>query len=335
MSTKISWNVANTKQYRKCLNHQVLEMLSTLCTISATETIKVFSDVEYRICSVDGNEHPVTLFTNKLWDLILLKLTEVVHYDTPRKQFDWYRESSWYKDNDEDGEDWYIFFSIKTIAECLRVSTDDDSLDHLYNRIVAATKVLQKVSLTVTDRWGRKCKIDGYLGEVGVRDGSDIEGNITKANACFVFSINPRLVAYLATQRPGIYHFNHAWLHLTGKSQNTYAAAKRMGRHYSQNTHNRRVAENAGIAMTIGALRAHLPSLNSRKTREKRIALDNAMNTVPGLIFNYCIGDERPTFEELTKLRLRGAKYDRVKVAVKFFRHPNMLSRENPLSTMI
>jgi hypothetical protein len=322
MSTKISKNVVNTGQYRKCFNHQILEMLSTLSTISATVVDKEFSGDEYRICSVDGNTHTIKLFTNKLWDLILLKLTEVVHYDTRRKKPDWYRESDWYKDND-DGDDWYIVFSIKTIAECLNVSTDDDSLAHLYDRIVAAIKVLQNISITVTDKMRRKCKIDGYLDDVGVRDGSYIEGRITKANACFALFINPQLIAYLATQRVGLYHFNHAWLHLTGNCQNAYAAAKRMGRLYSQNTHYRRIAENVGITTTIGTLRAHLPSLNSKVERENRMALENAMNAIPGLIYNYGNGDTRPTFEELTKLRLRGGKYDTVKIIVKFFQHPN------------
>jgi hypothetical protein len=72
----------------------------------------------------------------------------------------------------------------------------------------------------------------------------------------------------------------------------------------------------------IGALRTHLPRLNSKTERENRIALENAMNTIPGLIYNYLHVDKRPTFEELTKLRLRRGKYDRVKIIVKFFRHP-------------
>ena len=82
-----------TTRYRMCINHQILEMLSTVSTISATEAVKEFRDVEYRIGSVDGNEHTITLSTIKLWDLILLKLTEVVHYDTRRNQFDWYKKS--------------------------------------------------------------------------------------------------------------------------------------------------------------------------------------------------------------------------------------------------
>ena len=82
-----------TTRYRMCINHQILEMLSTVSTISATEAVKEFSNVEYRIGSVDGNEHTITLSTIKLWDLILLKLTEVVHYDTRRNQFDWYKKS--------------------------------------------------------------------------------------------------------------------------------------------------------------------------------------------------------------------------------------------------
>ena len=312
-------------QYRKCLNHQTLEMLSTLSAISATETVKVFSDVEYRIRSVDRNTHTITVFTNKLWDLILLKLTEVLHYDTSAKRFDWFKmDDNWYVDDDEYGEEnWYIVFSIKTIAECLRLSTDADSLTHLYDRIIAAAKVLQNISLTITDKQQRKCKISGYLDYVGVRDSSDIEDSIMKSNAFFAFFINPKLITYLATQKPGIYHFNHAWLYLSGQSQNAYAAAKRIGRLYSQNTHNRCLSENVGITTTIGALRAHLPCLNSKTDKDNRLALDKAVKAIPATTYGYFNDNKELTFEELTELRLRQAKYDRVKVAVKFFEHPN------------
>ena len=317
--------IYNGAQYRKCLNHQTLEMLSTLSMISATEAVKVFSDVEYRIRSVDGNTHTITVFTNKLWDLILLKLTEVLHYDTSAKRFDWFKmDDNWYVDDDEYGaENWYIVFSIKTIADCLRLSTDADSLTHLYDRIIAAAKILQNVDLTIIDKQQRRYKISGYLNYVGVRDSSDIEDSVMKSNAFFAFFINPKLIDYLATQKPGIYHFNHAWLYLSGQSQNAYAAAKRIGRLYSQNTHNRRLSENVGITTTIGALRTHLPCLNSKADKDNRVALDKAMNAIPATAYGYLNGNKELTFEELTELRLRQAKYDRIKVGVKFFEHPN------------
>ena len=139
-------------RYRMCINHQTLEMLSTLSTISGTETVKVLSNVEYRMGSVDGNTYPVTLFTNKLWDLILLKLTEVVPY---KSKFQWHDDQSkreYYISGEKQEKEWYIYFSIQTIAECLGVTTSADSLVQLYDRIVAAAKVLQNISITVTDK---------------------------------------------------------------------------------------------------------------------------------------------------------------------------------------
>ena len=227
-------------------------MLSTLSTISATETVKVLSNVEYRIGSVDGNAHAITLFTNKLWDLILLKLTEVVPY---KSRFQWYEDGNrgYCIPNEKPEKEWFIVLSIKTIAECLNLSTNADDLAHLYDRITDAAKVLQNISITVTQ--GKSTKIDGYLDAVGVQEHGDIDDCVMQSNAIFFFFINPQLIAYLDTQRPSLYHFNHAWLHFSGNTQNAYAAAKRFGRLYSQNTHNRRIPENAGASMTIGTLR--------------------------------------------------------------------------------
>jgi hypothetical protein len=309
-----------------CINHQTLEMLSTLNTISGTEIVKVLNNVEYRISSVDGNEHAITLFTNKLWDLILLKLTEVVPY---KSKFQWHDDQSkreYYISGEKQEKEWYIYFSIKTIAECLGVTTSADSLVQLYDRIVAAAKALQNISITVTDKARRKWKIDGYLSAVGVRDGSDIEDSIMMSNACFVFFINPQLVAYLDTQRLPLYHFNHAWLHFSGRSENAYAAAKRFGRLYSQNTHNRRVPENMGIS--IGVLRNSLPCLNNKVEKDNRVVLDNALQSITDTLHWYIVDDQKKTFEELTKLRLRGANYDRVKATVRFLHHPNTSSNE-------
>jgi hypothetical protein len=314
-----------TTRYRKCLNHQTLEMLSTVSTISGTETVKVFSNVEYRICSVDEKEHTITLFTNKLWDLILLKLTEVVPY---KNRFQWYDTDKYgYSIPGERQEkEWYIYFSIKTIAECLDVSTSADSLAQLYERIVVAAKVVQNISLTVTPKLGQKCKIDGYLSAVGVRDGSDIEGSIMMSNACFVFLINPKLIAYLDTKRPPLYHFNHAWLYFSGRAANAYAVAKQMGRFYSQNTYNCHMPENKGIS--IGVLRNSLPNLNSKVERDNRVTLYNALQSIPDAFHLYIVDNKKITFDDLTKLRLRGAKYDRIKVTVRFLHHPNTSSNE-------
>jgi len=65
---------AATRRYRMCINHQTLEMLSTLSTISATETVKVLSNVEYRIGSVDGNTHPVW------WQIYQFSVNTPYHY---------------------------------------------------------------------------------------------------------------------------------------------------------------------------------------------------------------------------------------------------------------
>jgi hypothetical protein len=285
----------------------------------------VFSAGEYCISSVDGNTHKITLFVKKLWDLIVLKLTEVVHYDTIANKFDWYKKSDWYEYADED-ENWYIFFSIKTIAECLNSSTDADSLAHLYDRIVAAAATLQNIRLDITN-WlgGYCCQIDGYLNYVGVRDNSDIDDSIMKSNALFVFYINPELIAHLATQRIPLYYFDHAWLHFTGQSQNAYAAAKRIGRHYSQNSHNckSKIAKNMGVSMKISTLKEHLPCLSSKSKKDNRVTLDKAINAIPGVIYNYTVGNKGLTFEELIKLRLRQNKYEEVKVTVRLAKHPN------------
>ena len=314
--------VAAMTRYRMCINHQTLEMLSTVSTISATETVKEFSDVEYRICSVDGNMHPVTLFTIKLWDLILLKLTEVVPY---KNRFQWYDNDDKYGygiPDEKPEKEWYIVLSIKTIAECLNLSTNADDLAHLCDRIIDAIKVLKNISIIVTERFRKECKIDGYLDVVGVQEHGDIDGCVMKSNAIFFFFINPQLIAHLDTQPVGLYHFVHAWLHFSGNSENAYAAAKRFGRLYSQNTHNRRVSENVGFSTPIGTLRKHLPSLNNGKDKENRLALDKAMKAIPGAKYGYDKDKEPLTFEELTKLKLRRAGYDRVKVAVRFLEHP-------------
>jgi hypothetical protein len=117
--------VVNAGQYRKCLNNQTLEMLSTLSRISAEETVKVFSDTEYRMSSVDGEAYPITLFVNKLWDLILLKLTEVVTYDKRSGHYVWYDKTGEAIDRD-------ICLSVKTIAECLNTSTTANALVSVY-----------------------------------------------------------------------------------------------------------------------------------------------------------------------------------------------------------
>jgi hypothetical protein len=307
-------------RYRMCLNHQTLEMLSTVSTMSATEIVKVFSDVEYRISSVDGNRHSVTLFALKIWDLIVLKLTEVV--DHKQGRFQWYE-----KDDVEKTKEWCIVLSIQTIAECLNILTDADSLTHLYDRIIDAANVLQNISITMTDRFRKECTIDGYLDLVGIQEHCDIDDCIMKSNAIFFFFINPQLIDHLDSQRVGLYHFNHAWLHFTGNRQNAYAAAKRFGRFYSQNTHNRKVPEYAGVSMAIGTLKKHLPSLNNKVEKDNRVALDNALKSIPDVFYTYSVGDQKYTFEELKKLGLR-SKYDRVKIIVRFLSHPKTSSNE-------
>jgi len=306
--------VVHTGQYRKCFNHQAFEMLGVVKAISASGVVKKFSGTEYLVSSVDGNTYPVNLLTLKLWDLILLKLTELVPYKRGDK-FQW-------KEGANKHSGWCILLSIKTIADCLDLSTTVDSLTHLYDRIAAAARVLQNTSITIT-KGKSSTKIDGYLGYVGVCD-CNVEAEeyyLTKSNAVFFFVINPELVAYIADQNMPLYHFNHAWLHLPEHSQNAYAAAKLLGRHYSQNTHKRNAPDSTGVLMDIGTLRQHLPSLKSKK--DNRETLDKALKALPGAKYVYVRGSQRLTFEGLKELRLRTPKYNVVKVAVKYSDHPN------------
>ncbi len=235
--------VAHTGQYRKCLNHQVFEMLSALNSISTSETVKQFSGTEYRTSSVDGNNYPITLFTNKLWDLILLKLTEIVPYDTENNRFEWDRQ-----------DEWKIYLSIKTIADCLGLSTSTDALTHLYDRVVDAIRVLLNIRIAVT-KGQRIHAIDGYLYAAGVRECGDTEEEyLTKSNAIFALAFNPELVDYIAQEKVGVYHFCHSWLYFQGPSQNAYAVAKRLGRHYSQNTSDNKVTTDLIYKMNDDAL---------------------------------------------------------------------------------
>jgi len=308
-------------QYHKCFNQQILEILSMLSTISATEVDKEFSDAEYRIRAVDGNTHKMTSLTNKEWDLILIKLTEVVSHRS-HKGYQW-----------DACDPWYIDLSIKTIADCLNLSTSVDALTHLYHRIKAAAKVLQNISVTVI-KGKNKTKIDGYLSDVIVRDCSHTQAHsMTMSNALFSFVINPELIAYLAEQNVGIYHFNHAWLHLPENSLNAYAAAKRLGRYYSQNTYKCKTL-NKPVIMDIGTLRNSLPCLNNKVDKDNRLALDNALKSIPGLTYSYLIDGQRVTFEELAKRQLRVEKYNKVKIDIKYDDHPNT-SDNKPTTDLI
>ena len=306
--------VTNTAIYRKCLNLQIFELLSTQNNISATAVLKEFAGTHFHICSVDGTMHRVTLFTNKLWDIILLKLTELVHYDSKTRRFDW-----------GVGKEWNVCMSIHTIAECLDLSTTTDALVHLYDRVVAAANVLRNTKITQNNR-----VIDGYLDFVGVRDCSDRDDGFTKSNAYFCFGINPDLIEYVGYQNPGIYHFNHCWLHLPEAFQNTYAAAKRFGRHYSQNTHNRRYPM-PRVTMSVGELRKCLPCLNNKREKANRVSLHDAVKSIPDATYAYMIGKQELTFEELKKLRQQASKYNRIMVAVGFTNHP--LTSQNKVTT--
>jgi hypothetical protein len=80
--------------------------------------------------------------------------------------------------------------------------------------------------------------------------------------------------------------------------------------------------------MDIGTLRRYLPRLNSKSDGENRRAMDHALKSIPGATYKYIIGNQKPntkeyTFEELTKLKLRKAKYNEVIVVVKYKNHPN------------
>jgi len=321
MSTT-SKNVAvNMGQYRKCFNQQILEIPSALGTIPATEVVKEFGDAKYRIRSVDGNTHKMTLPIYKLWDLIVLKLTEIVSHQA-YNGYQWDRYDTW-----------YIDLSIKTIADCLDLSTRVDALTHLYRRIIAAAKVLQNISVTVT-KGKNSTNIDGYLSDIAVRDCSNTQAHsMTKSNALFSFFINPELIAYLAEQRVAIYHFNHAWLHLPENSLNAYAAAKRLGRQYSQNTYKCKTSTKP-VTMDIGTLRNCLPCLNNKVDKDNRVALDNALKSIPGLTYSYLIDGQRLTFEELAKRQLRSRKYNEVKIDIRYDDHPNT-SDNKPTTDLI
>jgi len=311
MSTKKSTLVVNTGQYHKCLNQQILEIPSALSTIPATEVLKEFSGTKYRINSIDGNTYKMTTPIYKLWDLLVLKLTEVVPCHHRTKKYQW-----------DHCDPWYIDLSIKTIADCLNLSTRADALAHLYKRIKAAANVLRNISVTIT-KGKNVTKIDGYLSDIGVRDCSHTqERSMTKSNALFSFVINPELIAYIAEQNVGIYYFNHAWLHLPENSLNAYAAAKRLGRLYSQNTYKRKNT-NKPVTMDIGTLRNSLPCLNNNKEKDNRLALDNALKSIPGLVFRYLKDGQELTFEELAKRQLRAGNYNNVRIDIKYDDHPN------------
>jgi hypothetical protein len=322
---------ASDGEYRKCLNVPILELLSMTNSISATAVDKNYGLTNYRISSADGNTYTITLFINKLWDLILLKLTELVSYES--KQFQW-----------DDKEAWNIFLSVKTIADCLGLSNTASSLTHLYDRIVAAIKVLQNVNITARGK-----KIDGYLDVASVRDCNEDgdEGQITKSNAIFRFTINPELIEFLKSQKTGLYHFNHNWLHLPEHSQNVYAAAKRLGRHYSQETHRHSIIRRYGSkstakpeacqSMNVGNLITCLPRLKSKVAKDNRTSLENALNSIPGFQYTYFIGKELFTFEALAKLRLRKRRYNRVGIIFQYDNHPNTCKKKDapePIKSM-
>ena len=338
--------VVSTGQYRMCLNLQIFEILSTLNGISATVVDKKFlSGPKYTISSVDGNTYPITLFTNKLWDLILLKLTEVVHCeDLGSNKFHWGART-----------EWKIYLSIHTIADCMGLSDEASALTHLYDRVVTAANVLQNIRITVdkvedrhtkkysilgtwdipaaerTIKIGSNLTIDGYLDLVLVRDNSDADDYITKSNALFCFRINPVLIEYIDTQKPGLYHFDHCWLYME-HSQNAYVAAKVLGRHYSQNTHTSERIMGRKIfgkfSVRVGVLRNCLPSLNSKIETDNRSSLDNALKSIPGAEYAYVKGGEELTFEGLTKLKLRKHNYNQLGVIIKFYGHPNTSDNE-------
>jgi len=311
-------------------------------SISATAVDKVFHrPPKYSISSVDGKPHSVSLFTNKLWDLIVLKLTELVHHNG--KRFKW-----------DTREEWDIYLSVHTIAECLDLSDKKDALTHLYDRIVAAANILRNIRITVDRahrrRTDRRAKlpapkplpmddeyavptdeppddvvtINGFLDLVEVRDCCKSDDYVTKSNAIFCFVINPDLIKFIETETPGLYHFNHCWLHLPEHSQNTYAAAKRLGRHYSQNTYQRKGIRSFGQKkMNIGTLRHCLPCLNNKVDKDNRTSLDNALKSIPAARFAYFRKGKEITFEELAKLRLRAPGYNELEIAIEFDDHPN------------
>jgi hypothetical protein len=277
----------------------------------------------------------------------MLKLTEIVFYDREHGKWDFlggHKQAGrnkdnpfkWYEgkradDDDEDFDDrkeWYIYLSVKTIAQCLGVSTKVDALMHLYDRIAAASRVLQNIDIEISTRQNGevvKTRIDGYLDFVGVRDCSYTEERyLTKSNALFAFKLNDKLIDFIAKQNLGFYPFNHGWLGLPEHSQNAYAAAKRLARHYNQNTFGRKISiSDPAAIMKIGTLRYCLPKLNSKHDGENRVALDNALKSIPCTRYAYIKGKQQLTFEELTELRLHRAKYDEVKVGMVFYDHPN------------
>lgn len=204
----------------------------------------------------------------------------------------------------------------------MNLSTSVDSLTHLYDRIVDAVNVLLNFRMTVT-KGRNNSKIDGYLDVAGVRDCSLTEEEyLEKSNAIFALRINPELIACIANEGGGLYHFNHCWLYMRGTSQNAYVAAKRLGRHFSQNTYHRNYSSSF-VQMKIGTLRKHLPGLNNKREKDNRASLDRALAAIPGAKWFYMSNHQSVAFEKLTALRLRTVKYNTVKVAILFNDHPN------------
>ena len=281
--------VVNTGECQACISHPILEMIHPLDSVSVTARHVYVGNDRYEISSVDGNSYPITFFTSKLWDLILLRLTELVYSDG---QLEW-----------GDCEKWHVRLNVKTIADSLGCT---DLFPVLHDHIAAAEEALRNICITVN-----KCRIEGYL----VSEPND---DVLQTNTDFSFRINPALIQYIKDHNPGLYHFDLYWLRLPVHRQkklgrNVYSAVKFLSRCCGQNAQ----GQKNGVVIIADLIKL-LPYLKKKRGCTNRKALDNALKAVPGIRYFYVLGKKKYTFEELTELGLRAGRYNRVKVAVEY-----------------
>jgi transposase-like protein len=303
--------VVNAGEYRNCIDHQVLEMLHTQDSITATAKPIHIHSTRYSVSSLDGNAYPITLFVDKLWDILLLRLTELIYSDG---QFVW-----------GNSKKWHIRLSIHDIADSLGLFDRVDLFRDLYDNILTAVEVLRKICVTENDH-----KIEGYLSGATIKETGD---NTPQSSVCFTFAINPALIQYVKSREPGLYRFDACWLHLPilsrgqreAHSRNVYSAAKLLSRHVSQNARGREFFE-----MEIEDLISNLPYSMNEQNCVNRKSLDKALKVIPGVRDTRYLFDKRMlTFTKLSELKLKRGKYAKVKVVVEYNDLPGNQSKSD------
>ena len=217
--------VGDMAEYQDCLYHPIFETLYMHDSISGATLDKCIGYTRYCISSKDGNTYPITLFTCKLWDILLLKLTELVYSN---RQFCW-----------NNCEKWHIPLSIQAISDSLGLSDQRDSLSNLYHHIVAVAEALQNINILVPNGVNVRSGIREDAQIAGYLSGVEISG--VEDNASFIFAINPELIEHIKSKKPRLYRFDLRWLrlpvhHQKRQSRFIYSVAKRLSQ---QNTSGR------------------------------------------------------------------------------------------------